>query len=305
MPHRDPSQPRTQKQRDALGRATFHYIAPEANIRPTPREIRWLKHIERHGPLSSQHLYTLTSDTHSCRDTALRQMQKLRAGGFLTLPAQQRRTERAEFNPYVYDLTKKARDHLFDLGLEAPAIRPTGHWWHQYLTARVTSSLDITATRHGVKYIPGYEILALKGTSLAIPLDRTKLIPDQLFALDYGGSFRAFAMEVDRGTEPKTSPQARKSWARSIAQYRQVIEQGLPQRHYGLTAPFIILWGFTSRVKEECFLDLVSVKAGRAGAVMLTRVVAEHGPGAHGVWEELFEGVWRRAEGEEVRLAQW
>ena len=97
---------------DSLGRSTFHHIAPQDGVRPTAREIRWFKHIERHGPQSSQYLYELTRDTHRCKDTALRQMQKLRAGGYLTLPRQQRATERAEFNPYIYDLTKKAKDHL-------------------------------------------------------------------------------------------------------------------------------------------------------------------------------------------------
>ena len=99
-------------QTDSLGRATFHHIAPLADVRPTAREIRWLQHIERHGPLSSIHLHAHTEDTHRCRDTSLRQIQKLRAGGFLMLPRQQRFTEYADFNPYIYDLTRQARDYL-------------------------------------------------------------------------------------------------------------------------------------------------------------------------------------------------
>ena len=66
---------------DTLGRATSHYIAPRAGVKPTAREIRWLKHVERHGPQSSQFLFELTRDTHRCKDTALRDLQKLRAGG--------------------------------------------------------------------------------------------------------------------------------------------------------------------------------------------------------------------------------
>ena len=45
---------------DRLRRATFRHITPISNVRPTPREVRWLKHIERHGPQSSQYLYELT-----------------------------------------------------------------------------------------------------------------------------------------------------------------------------------------------------------------------------------------------------
>ena len=170
-----------QTQTDTLGRATFHHIAPQPDVRPTQREIRWLKHIERHGPQSSQFLYELTKDTHRCKDTALRQMQKLRAGGYLTLPRQQRATERAEFNPYIYDLTRKARDYLLDLGIAEPTVRPTGHWWHGYAVSQVTSSIDIAAMRKGIRYIPAHDILAINGVDLAVPIGRAKLIPDQLF----------------------------------------------------------------------------------------------------------------------------
>ena len=115
------------------------------------------------------------------------------------LPPQQRATEHASFNPYIYDLTKQAKDYLFDLGLSDPTVRPTGHWWHGYMTSCVTSSIDIAAAHKGVRYIPAHEILALaiKNAPLAIPIGGQKLIPDQLFALGYGGSYRVFALEVD------------------------------------------------------------------------------------------------------------
>ena len=248
---------------DRLGRATFHHIAPRDNVRPTPREIRWLNHIERHGPQSSTYLYELTRDTHSCRDTALRQLQKLRAGGYLMLPRQQRATEHASFNPYIYDLTQQAKDHLFDLGIAEPTVRPTGHWWHGYMTSCVTSSIDITAARQGVRYIPAHEILAINNAPLAIPIGNQRLIPDQLFALDYGGSYRVFALEVDRGTEPKTSPAKRKSWARSIDMYRQVIDGGLYRQHYGLRANLLVLWVFNSRANEERILEMARQQGDR------------------------------------------
>ncbi len=107
---------------DSLGRATFHHIERRTDVRPTEREIRWLKHIERHGPQSSEVLFELTRESHRSKDTALRDLQKLRAGGYLTLPLQQRATERAEFNPYIYDLTRPAHHHLTDIGLSEPTV---------------------------------------------------------------------------------------------------------------------------------------------------------------------------------------
>lgn len=241
---------------NTLGRATFHHTPERDDVRPINREIRWLKHTERHGPQSSVYLHSLTRDTHRCKDTCLRQLQKLRAAGFLRLPPQQRATERAEFNPYVYDLTRKAHDHLFDLDLTEPTIRPSGHWWHGYATACITSAIDIAGASAGLRYIPTHEILRPDNPSLAIPVATNKLIPDQLFAIDYGGSYRVFALEVDRGTEPKTSSSARKSYARSIRQYAQVIDNGLYRTQYGIRSPLLVLWVFNNRTNQRRFLEL-------------------------------------------------
>jgi hypothetical protein len=291
-------------QTDTLGRSTFHHIAPQECVCPTNREVRWLKHIERHGRQSSHYLYELTRDIHRCKDTALRQMQKLRAGGFLMLPRQQRATEHADFNPYIYDLTKKAKDHLADIGLTEPTVRPTGHWWHGYMTSQITSSIDIAATRAGVRYIPAHEILLRKNAPLAIPIGRAKLIPDQLFALNYGGRFRAFALEVDRGTEPKTSSAAQKSYAQSIDQYRHLIERRLYQSHYGLTANLLVLFVFTSRTNEARFLDMVAKVGGEIAKSVLTQVIPVTGTRIFLdlAPNDLFLARWNRAVGDTVAI---
>lgn len=295
----------THAETDSLGRATFHHIAPRSRVRPTDREHRWLKHIERHGPQNSQYLFELTRDTHRCRDTALRQMQKLRAGGFLHLPKQQRATERAEFNPYIYDLTKQAKGYLTDLGIAKPTLRPTGHWWHGYDVSRVTSSIDIAAARDGVRYIPAHDILAIKGASLAIPYGKFRTIPDQLFALDYGGSFRAFALEVDRGTEPKFSPANRKNWARSIEQYRQIVEGRLHRKHYGLKANLLVLFVFTSRSREARFLELVQKHSDQFAMSILTSTICltEDQGAVSVVLSNLYGEPWNRADGSKVLIA--
>ena len=301
MSHTDSQQHK--KQTDSLGRATFHHIAPIAHVRPTAREIRWLKHIERHGPLSSAHLHALTKDTHRCRDTSLRQLQKLRAGGFLMLPRQQRLTENADFNPYIYDLAKHARNRLIDLGLAEPTVRPTGHWGHGSAVSSVTSAIEIAAGCEGVRYIPAHIILAIKQAPLAVCIGGRKLIPDQLFALDYGGMYRAVVLEVDRGTEPKTSSAARKSYASSIELYRRMIEQNLHRAHYGLKATMLILWVFTLRSNEQRFLEMVGQIGGQAKGLICTQVMpdtratlATIGP--------YYDGEWARCQNGPVLLSR-
>lgn len=293
-------------QTDRLGRATFHHIRQQVGVRPTARELRWFKHIERHGPQSSQFLYDLTRDTHRCRDTALRAMQKLRAGGFLTLPRQQRQTAQADFNAYIYDLTKTARDYLTYQGLAEPTIRPTGHWWHAYLTACATSAIDIAAAREGVRYIAAHTILARSGASIAIPVGRERLIPDQLFALDYGGSYRAFLLEVDRGTEPIASPARRKSLARSVELYRQLITKQLHKSHYGLKANLLALFVFTTPGREAKFAELLAgLEPTIRGSMLLTTVVEgrDYCVTDRG-WNDLYSDAWRRVGLEEVNIGK-
>lgn len=255
---------------DSRGRATFHHIEGRTDVRPTEREIRWLKHIERHGPQSSEFLFELTRDTHRCKDTALRDMQKLRAGGYLTLPQQQRAIERAEFNPYIYDLTRRTRDYLSTLGLAENTVRPTGHWWHGYTISCVTGAIDIAAARAGIRYIPAHQILAIKGVDIAIPIGRSKLIPDQLFALDYGDSYRVIAVEVDRGTEPKSSSAKRKSWVKSIEQYKHVLERGTYRQHYGLKAHLNVFWVFNTSRNQARFLETLAEIGGQSERYYLT-----------------------------------
>lgn len=227
------------------------------DIRPTARELRWFAHLDRHGPQSSEFLYELTRDTHRCRDTSLRRLQFLREAGYLRLPLQQRQIGKADFNPYVYDLTPlgwNVLSHAKDLERHA---RPTGHWWHAYWVSAVTSAIEIAATRAGLEYIPAAQILAINNAQMAIPLGRQKLIPDQIFAIKYPEGYRAFALEVDRGTEPVRSAAARKSLNRSLEQYQEIFKQQLHQRHYGLKCNLAVIWMFAGAKRQAQFLKLL------------------------------------------------
>lgn len=294
------------KTADKLGRATFHHIAERRGITPTPREIRWLKHIERHGPQSSTYLHELTQNTHRDPDTSRRQLQKLRAGGLLYCPKQQRATEHAEFNPYIYDLSRAGHVALYDRDLSENTIRPTGHWVHQYMTACITSSIDIAAANAGVSYIPAHKILERAGVTLGAKVGRRNLIPDQLFGLDYGGRYRFFCLEADRGTEPKASTHKRKSWRSMLEAYRSFIGKGDYRQHYHLTAPMVLLVVLSSRTNQAKFLELVAEIMPNHAHLVLTQVLE----GFHGsfrpppVANDLFEGEWLRAGFKPFRLAE-
>jgi hypothetical protein len=263
---------------DALGRATFHHIASHEAVRPTNRELRWLSHIERHGPQSSVALLDQTSDTHRCRDTGLRSLQRLRAGGFLSLPPQQRAVERAEFHPYVYDVTPKAKTWLADKGCFEDAVRPTGHWWHAYTVSSLTAAIDRAAVTRSMRYISARHILSIRQAPLGIPYAGGTIIPDQIFALDYGGSFRAFMLEVDRGTEPMSSKSARESLARKIAGYRQIVGRDLHRQHYGLKSPLAGIFTFVSQTRARHFIELITADHPGLADATLVQVLAPDDP---------------------------
>lgn len=227
------------------------------DVDPTARELRWFAHIDRHGPQSSEFLYECTRDTHRCRDTALRRLQLLREAGYLRLPPQQRQIAKADFNPYVYDLTGRGWEVLAGHKDLEKHCRPTGHWWHGYWVSAVSSAIEIGAVRAGLTFIPAAQILAIKGVGMGIPLSGSKLIPDQLFAIKYPDGYRVFALEVDRGTEPMQSSMARKSLRRSVAQYQQVLEKRVHQQHFGLKSNMGVLWVFNSAGRQRQFGELV------------------------------------------------
>ncbi len=227
-------------------------------IRPTARELHWFAHINRHGPQSSEFLYELTKDTHRCKDTALRRLQALREANYLRLPPQQRQISKAEFNPYVYDLTRAATEALVDAGLAHDDVRPTGHWWHGFWVSATTSAIELHARTLGKEYIPARRILDLAGAEFAIPTNAGKLIPDQLFAIRSADGYRVYLLEVDRATEPVRSSQARKSLQRSHAQYAEILRSGRARSHFGLSAPVFALWVFNSKRRCAQFADMVA-----------------------------------------------
>ena len=266
----------------------------------TDRELRWLRHIAVHGPQSSEFLLEVCADTHRCKDTGLRTLQKLRKNGFLRLPSQQNQIAKADFNPYVYDLSRKGELYLKGIGVPA-TVRPTGHWWHAFLTASITSAIEIEARRRGYRYIPAHEILNRNVATLAVPHGRKKLIPDQLFAIDYGGKFRSFVLEVDRGTEPYQSEAARKSLEGMLCNYAELWAKGDAQRHYGLKSSLLILLAFSNPTRAARCIELVSSKTPKLAPFALVQTVPCGFPKIIDMAAATC-GIWQRATLDSVSL---
>lgn len=281
---------------DALGRATFHHIAEHSAVRVTNRELLWLAHINRHGPQPSTALFELTAATHRCCDTSLRALQRLRAGGILSLPLQQRMIERAEFNPYIYDLTDLGRGHLENHDLLEPALRPAGHWWHAYGVGAITAAIERCGALSGIKYIPPQTILDRAKSDVALQTPAGAVVPDQLFALDYGGTFRAFLLEHDRGSEPLASKAARESLDRKLHRYALMTATDMHRRHYALKCPLGLMFTFASKARAARFLDLVTTKYPVLMSSIVFAILNPRDPLLLRA-SEVVAGPWQRASG--------
>lgn len=214
----------------------------------------------------------------------------------------------ARFNPNIYDLTPEGRELLFEAEGDVKFVRPSGHWVHSYMTACATSSIEITARRHGVDFLPAHRILGSAKQDLSISVPTAKgtehLIPDQLFALDYGGHYRVCALEVDRRTEPVQSTASRKSLARSVAQYAQILDRKSYRAAYGIKSNLIVLWVFASKRSETTFLELLAKRGGPVEQATLTQTVDgfyQHWSPPP-LWKHLVTSPWNRAKSSPVRI---
>lgn len=251
--------------RDTLGRAKFTEYTqnPIADFKPQKHHIVWMRFVQLHGPQSSHYLLQTTPKNE---DNFSEQLKAVYDGGMFYKPAQQRETEYSHGHFHVYDLTEKGKDYLKKNGHWVDAVRPTGHWVHQFMVATITATIDIMCQRNGYTYIPPHEYLDGRpmGYDVSFEWDTepapltVKLIPDAVFAIDYGnGSFIAYALEADRNTEPnKPTSWKRKSDLRSIRQYGNFLGKKLYKKAYNREAMMMLLYFTVSEVHASNFLEI-------------------------------------------------
>lgn len=242
------------------------------SITLTEREYDWLCFANRHGDVSSQTFYEYSKDTHSSYQWVNRCLnEKLFMGGFMYRPAYQLGTYNTDINHLVYRPTKKGEDLLKSTGDYVERLKRAGNSdneaAHDLMISTITAMMDIMCRREGYTYIPGHDILKDKPLKADVKFkwknkEYTKaLTPDSLFAIDYGGSYLAFALEADRATEPaETKTPHRKSALRNIKQYQAF--KKLYKEHYGLNCPLITLTITVSEARMNTMLDLVKQEIG-------------------------------------------
>ena len=218
----------------------------------TNRDFAYFAPLERHGPLPSNYLFAFTKHIarnykyHQQRLTELYNEDNTPHRGFyLERPEQQFASINARYQPMAYALTEAG-----SLALRQNAIPrqmwepPNGPYLHRFMTACSSASIELACLTLGLKYLSQADIFAHpkcpidpRDTDhpLALPCGDGVIIPDQLFAIDYGGKFRFFVLECDRKTETIVSTKAiAKSFANKLRRYQYVLEHQTYREVWGI-----------------------------------------------------------------------
>ena len=303
---------------DLLGRRSRDRRAPSGRqISLTERDLLWLEKLHRHGPLSSTFLLAYCRSTHRSEGRAKDRLTQLfheagaHGGAYLDRPWQQFATHGARYHDLVYDMTDAGLRALKEAGrLREHVPAPGGPWVHRYMTAAVTASIELAALRtQHIRYIFGDEILARAQTPLCFSVTSdgvaSDLIPDAIFGLEYALEgrklYRFFVVEADRGTEPttaSTSRNRRKSYERTIRQYREFVGKGQYKAPLRLTAGMVVLNVTTSEARTQTLIDLTGkLSDGGKNSYMLFAALPQLGRAFKpvDVLEHLLYSPWQRA----------
>jgi hypothetical protein len=214
--------------------------------------------IDRHGPLPTHYLYQFTKHLRKDYTQLQNRLTDFYNGTraqspYLVRPPQQFAGFEARYQHVVYDLAPTARMALAERGTLARfSPKRIDPFLHRLMGACVAASIELSAPLKGLRYIPREEILSRAScggardnqSPMAIPLpgigERKRLVPDDLFGLEYPGTgFRFFAVEIDRNTESiERRSLDQNAFGKKIAGYLQILRTraypgwwGIPNLH--------------------------------------------------------------------------
>lgn len=256
---------------DTIGRQSRIYTQPTGKFVPlTDRRRIYLKAIHDHGPLNTRMLHRFTggkpgnqNSTNEALKDMSRETNTEHGGPYLSRPFDQNRTFNPRRNFLVYGLAEAGHAALRERDLFSE-FRPRGRnpWRHEHMCAHITASIELSCIERGYRYIPQHELLD-RGVTLEQMVKYSwdgkqterMLIPDALFAIDYGGTFRTFVLEADRATEAvEPNKDHQKSFKRNALQYQAFIGGGQYKRAYQMKGGLVVLHVTLSEARVQSFL---------------------------------------------------
>lgn len=264
---------------EATQRRSRKHRTPRGKLaRITPRHLQILRLLQRYRFLDAKHIYALLGSGNSNVRRALSDLfhehgllNRLPQRGFMRDPL---------YDPEIYELSDEGSALIAQ---RAERIEPAT-WLkqtrygaktlaaHNLTICHVVASIEAAARAAGLRFITCTEVLARapKATQdarqpFAIPASvshrfpngkvqrsDSPVVPDAIFGLQYpDGSYRCFALEIDRGTMPLTRSNLEEtSYLRKLLQYREVISRGAYKAHFGMTATPMLLLTITTNARH-------------------------------------------------------
>lgn len=276
----------------------------------TQRDILIFSALERHGVLPATYLYEFgkfsagNAKGHQQRLTDLYHEDNTAHGGsYLIRPHQQWASPHARYQPISYELSDHGKRALRDSGTAPQSfVPPSGPFMHRAMTACITASIDLACQAAGLRFIPQGDILrrasiGMTKNPLALPSRHGTVIPDQLFGIDYGGTYRFFALEADRSTESLASQkhQAR-SFEAKLRAYADVLEQETYTRAWGIPMLYVAIVTTSERHKDNMLRIVERITAPKIASRFLFK--SEPIFGKYWIVPEVLEGMaddqWQR-----------
>jgi Replication-relaxation len=272
---------------DTLGRRTRDKRQPTSTSthHVTDRDLEWLSFLHRHGGrLPTSYLHESSKHTHKCRYRAQIRLRDLfNEMKLIDRPFQQFETLDPRYNELVHEVSPKGLAVLKDENLYsdyAPTMR--GSFKHQVMLSCVSASFELNARQYGFVYTPQHVLLERLGKDHKIELAKDVFTPDEVFMLSKDGKNLLIFLEIDRGTEPTESDnKRRKSWTRSVAQYREFIGHKQYKSRFGVDCGALLMVVTVSAAKQAGILDAVAKEFDGPCNYILTHYLPEFGRQFH------------------------
>lgn len=220
------------------------------------RELRVLKLLARYNLLPSSYIYHELGNYKATCAT----LTNLTKGNYIGLPDLPR-DEKLAYIPrntfYVFELKPRGRTLLADLDLVTQG--GNDHYKHRLLRSEVEFLLDrVPLSVKGPADILGHDACPPHTKDASYPFripPKPSLEPDITRGFGDGDTFMFFHIEIDRGTEPVLSQNARQSIGSKIGRYVQYLNAGAYETHFGFRVPPSVLF-MTTRENLASLLAL-------------------------------------------------
>lgn len=229
---------------------------PEGVCEIGSRDLHIFEAIHHHGYSASHYLHALVGGEKNAFQKRLGQLYDF---GYLQRFKEQEDSFVRRLRHIIYGLTDKSRQHLTDAGRFVPFYDRTDPFEHRFMGACVSASIELECRALGLKYIPRSEVLSKKNKPLRIPLphfgEKTYLEPDDLFGIQYpDGSYRRFAVEIDRSNEPLEGQNRHSSIEKKFDYYEYLIKERVYHEVWGIPG-LMLLFITTSQKRVDHIKD--------------------------------------------------